>query len=369
MYALIAKMKPSYLKDKFKTDEERRAASILFNIIFAMLITYVVVIISGLYWKDWMLVTVVLVAIGCQAVPLILLTRGYVRISAVITIISVLCLVTLLATIGQGIHDIAIIAYPVIIVIASLLMPRRDFFLSSFLVLIAMGWLVLGEAYGLFVSKTYQTPRLIDYLDVSVILLVAILVVDLLAENMRENTRQAQREIAQRKLIEEQLRAQSIHDGLTGIYNRAFFEEQLSRLENSREFPVGIIVADVDDLKLVNDKLGHAVGDDLLRSTTSILHAVFRAGDVLARIGGDEFAVLLPRTEPRTVNQILERVNAKLDEYNTAHPEMPVKLSLGISSAEQGNLAEAFILADQRMYADKAVRKSKANQGNQITGR
>ena len=360
-------MKPSYLKTIFNTDEERRTASILFNIIFAMLFACVVVIISGLYWNDWILVSVVLIASGSQVVPLVLLARGNVSISAVITIIGVLCLVTILATIGQGIHDIAIIAYPVIIVIASLLMPRRYFFLSSFLVVVAVGWLVLGESYGFFVSKTYQTPRLMDYLDVAVILAVAILVVDMLAENMRENMRQAQMEIARRKVIEEQLRAQSIHDGLTGIYNRTYFEEELKRLENSREFPVGIIVADVDDLKLVNDNLGHAIGDELLRRTTSLLHIVFRAGDVLARIGGDEFAVLLPRTEPETVIQILGRVIAKLAEYNEANPDMPIKLSIGISSAEQGNLTEAFVLADQRMYADKAARKS--SQGLQTAKR
>jgi diguanylate cyclase (GGDEF)-like protein len=166
-------------------------------------------------------------------------------------------------------------------------------------------------------------------------------------------------EITTRKLIESQLRHQNIHDTLTGIYNRTFFEEALVRMEHLQEFPVSIIVADMDDLKVVNDKQGHAVGDELLRHTTSVLSAAFRDGDVLARIGGDEFAVLLPRTDSATVEQILARIHKELAENNTRNSDLPVQLSLGSSTVAQGKLVEAFNLADQRMYAEKAVRKLK----------
>jgi diguanylate cyclase (GGDEF)-like protein len=153
---------------------------------------------------------------------------------------------------------------------------------------------------------------------------------------------------------------------LTGIYNRAFFETELERFKTSREFPVSVIVADVDKLKITNDTLGHAAGDELLRQAVSVLRSVFRAGDVLARIGGDEFAVLLPNTDAVTAEQLLSRVRAKLVEHNTQHPDLPVQVSLGAATAAKDALVEAFTLADQRMYADKAARKASANDSPAI---
>ena len=99
--------------------------------------------------------------------------------------------------------------------------------------------------------------------------------IDLMAMSMRKNLKLARQEIMQRKQAEEQLRYQSMHDTLTGIYNRGFFEEELARLEHSREFPVSIIMADVDQLKVVNDTRGHAKGDELLQYAANILARYF----------------------------------------------------------------------------------------------
>ena len=131
------------------------------------------------------------------------------------------------------------------------------------------------------------------------------------------------------------------------------------RMERLQEFPVSIIIADVDDLKVVNDKKGHAAGDELLRQATAVLSDSFRNEDVLARIGGDEFAVLLPRTDSAMVEQILARIQTVLKEHNLRNPDLPVLLSLGSSTVAQGELTEAFNQADRRMYADKANRKIK----------
>jgi diguanylate cyclase (GGDEF)-like protein len=156
----------------------------------------------------------------------------------------------------------------------------------------------------------------------------------------------------------EEVQKLAVTDTLTNIFNRTFFETELARLELSRDFPVSVVVADLDNMKKTNDTLGHVTGDELLKCTAQILQTVFRASDILARIGGDEFAILLPHTDATTMEQMLSRIQAKLAEHNVRHPALPVQLSLGSHTAEHGNLTEAFILADRRMYADKARRKS-----------
>ena len=157
----------------------------------------------------------------------------------------------------------------------------------------------------------------------------------------------------------ENMKIMAVTDALTGIYNRSFFEAELARLELSRDFPVSIIIADLDNLKKINDIFGHSAGDKLLKQVAQILRETFRAADIVARIGGDEFAALLPVTDMAAGEQMLLRVRAKLDDHNVNPPDLPVDLSLGVSTAEKGNLAKAFAVADQRMYDDKAARKLK----------
>lgn len=160
-------------------------------------------------------------------------------------------------------------------------------------------------------------------------------------------------DITNRKEVEVALRHESTHDALTGLYNRAFFDEELERLAHSRMFPVSIVMADVNNLKVVNDTAGHEAGDDLIRLAARIILGVFRAEDIVARIGGDEFAVLLPETEAPVAEEAVRRI--------MSCPETvagQVCIAFGVASAEnKDQLAEALRLSDERMYKDKAEQK------------
>jgi diguanylate cyclase (GGDEF)-like protein/PAS domain S-box-containing protein len=164
-------------------------------------------------------------------------------------------------------------------------------------------------------------------------------------------------DITERKHAEARLRYLYAHDILTGLHNRAYFEEELTRLADSRRYPVGVIMVDVDGLKLVNDLLGHAAGDEVLRQVATLIKESFRAEDVVARIGGDEFAVLLPESDENITDAAVQRMRERLDEYNRSNDRMPIRLSIGFATAEKGaSILGALKQADARMYRDKALR-------------
>jgi diguanylate cyclase (GGDEF)-like protein len=351
-------MKLGYWHTVYTNEEDRQAAHILSMLIFLSWATYFIVGLTGLYWGDWNSITATLVSSILHAIPFWLLRHRYLRVSSLIFVLNVLGTVTLIATLGQGVHDLAIMIYPIIIFLAGLTVHGTDLRLCVGLTLVSMGWLVSGEANGWFLIQPFNTPSWADFLIVAVILLVAGSAVELLATNMRKSLDQARQEIVQRKHVEEKLRYQSTHDTLTGVYNRALFEEELERFESGPDFPVSVIVADVDGLKMINDTLGHATGDELLRRTANLLRSMFRSSDVLARIGGDEFAVLLPTTNAATAEQMVVRVRECLIGQNIQNPDLRVQLSLGVATAEVDNITKTYTLADQRMYADKSARKS-----------
>ena len=156
-------------------------------------------------------------------------------------------------------------------------------------------------------------------------------------------------DITSRKEVEISLRYDSTHDMLTGLYNRAFFDEELERLVDGKMFPLSIVMADVNGLKTVNDTLGHEAGDNLIRMAARIILEAFRAEDIVARIGGDEFAVLLPRKDKHVAEEAVKRI------MNC--PEIVkclVSIAFGVATAEsKDQLAEALKLSDERMYQHK----------------
>jgi diguanylate cyclase (GGDEF)-like protein/PAS domain S-box-containing protein len=167
------------------------------------------------------------------------------------------------------------------------------------------------------------------------------------------------RDVTERRVLEDQLRHQAFHDSLTGLPNRALFDDRLKqalvRLRRHGD-RIAVIFIDLDDFKTVNDSLGHAVGDELLRTTSERLEATLRAQDTAARLGGDEFAVLVEELEgDDDGGEIAERVRLALQEPVTiGRHRLTPSASIGIASPEPTSTTDDVLgNADVAMYVAK----------------
>ncbi len=162
-------------------------------------------------------------------------------------------------------------------------------------------------------------------------------------------------EITQRKKAEEELRYHSFHDQLTGLYNRHYLEEEMKRLDTARQLPIGIIMADLNCLKLTNDTFGHRAGDEMLKKAALIFKEACREEDIITRWGGDEFVLLLPQTSEEILVDIGKRIKSLCSE--TVVRDVPLSIALGkaIKSEPTDSLIEVLCKAEDEMYRQKVI--------------
>ncbi|OGS18830.1 MAG: hypothetical protein A2219_05430 [Elusimicrobia bacterium RIFOXYA2_FULL_50_26] len=167
------------------------------------------------------------------------------------------------------------------------------------------------------------------------------------------------------KKTEEQIRYAGFHDSLTGLYNRAYFEEELTRFSASRELPVSVVMGDVNNLKLTNDIFGHSEGDRLLKALAGIIQSSCREDDIIARWGGDEYIILLPNTSLGQAEIIVNRIRNLCTESKSFLLHFSISLGTAARETSDQKMEDVIRIAEEKMYNIKVL-ESKDNRENVI---
>ncbi len=166
------------------------------------------------------------------------------------------------------------------------------------------------------------------------------------------------KDITEQKNAEEKVLYLSYHDQLTGLYNRRFYEEELNRLDTKRNFPLTIVMGDVNGLKLINDSLGHAMGDELLKTAAEVIKMGCRADDIIARLGGDEFVIILPKTDTLEAEKFIKRINELSIKAKKGYMDISISFGYKTKSNKEEKIQDIFKLAEDMMYRNKLSESS-----------
>lgn len=165
-------------------------------------------------------------------------------------------------------------------------------------------------------------------------------------------------DITERKKTEYKLAYLSFHDHLTGLHNRRFFEEELKRLDIQDNLPISIIMCDINGLKLVNDSFGHTSGDALLKKAAETISKACRLGDIVARIGGDEFIVILPRTGADDTLLVSNHIKKLAAKEKVANIELSISYGYDTKTQDNQSIVEVIANAENHMYRHKLHERS-----------
>ena len=169
------------------------------------------------------------------------------------------------------------------------------------------------------------------------------------------------RDNTERKKTEEHIRYLSYHDSLTGLYNRMYFEEEIKKLDTKNNLPISIIFGDVNGLKLTNDIFGHTAGDVLLKKTAEIMIKVCREEDIVARVGGDEFSIILPNTGANKAAEIVAKIKSELSKEHIVAIKGSISMGYDTKLTPDQNIVRTMENAENGMYKDKMLNRKNVN--------
>ncbi len=149
----------------------------------------------------------------------------------------------------------------------------------------------------------------------------------------------------------------SFHDEMTGLYNRRYMEDSLHRLDTPHNIPITIMILDLNNLKLTNDIFGHELGDNLIKKAAEVLKNVLRSDDIICRIGGDEFCIIMPKTSSEVALSIKDRIHRESINYQTGPMRLSVAIGYAVKTNKSQNISDILRDSDLNMYQNKQERR------------
>jgi diguanylate cyclase (GGDEF)-like protein len=283
--------------------------------------------------------------------------------AAIFLAIILFSLLTIIATNGLGIHQISNLGFPAILIVSSLVIRKRTLIVITGFAIACAGWLVFGEVWGVYSPQVLEKSVPGDFFSVAVMIIATSIMVRLLTESVFQSSLEVQKELRERKRAEERLAYDALHDGLTNLPNRTLFMDRLGqRLELSRRHPkdlFAVLFIDLDRFKVINDSLGHAVGDQLLIATAQRLKQCLRPEDTVSRLSGDEFAILLNDfNESSDAIRVAERILGQLASTSmieNLNRVTTASIGIAVFNGNYTHPQELLRDADSAMYRAKAL--------------
>ncbi len=336
-------------RTRFSEDESRRALILLgiqITLLFLLSATAVIVAIVNNSDRRVLYLALVLSLLALIVTALMFSLTGKYKVSAWLTTISVQLGPWVAILLDNSIKEgdfVPLIYITLSILLCSILLSEKATLLIAVVQLFSLAALVLSS------------PHLMVFNWVSLIVFVVFIATLGIVSSfiIRKQMEQLSRNIEQRKKTEKEILYISYHDQLTGLYNRRFYEEELKRLDTKRNYPLTIVMGDVNGLKLINDSFGHAMGDELLMKAAVVIKNGCRADDIIARLGGDEFVALLPKTNGEDAELIISRINDLSRREMVGNIYISISFGYATKSNEEENIQETFKNAEDLMYRNK----------------
>ena len=162
-------------------------------------------------------------------------------------------------------------------------------------------------------------------------------------------------DVTDKKKYEDNLREIGYRDTLTGLYNRRYYEEKLKEIDNETNYPITLVMGDINGLKLINDAFGHNAGDELLISAANVIKNSCRETDLVARIGGDEFVVAMPNTSETDAEKIISSIHEKLKSISIESIQLSISFGIKTTISAEDDIQEIDRSAEDLMYREKLL--------------
>ena len=165
--------------------------------------------------------------------------------------------------------------------------------------------------------------------------------------------------VTEQELMRRKLKEQSIHDTLTGVYNRTYLDEYIQELRQKNQYPISVISADCDNLKYINDTYGHMAGDKYICFCVELMQKTLPSKSSIFRTGGDEFVIFLPQTSADETMILIEKMKQGASAYTLKNYPLSVSFGYAVASDENESIVKLIKVSDNDMYQDKRKKKNK----------